>query len=41
LTDLLQKKLNVQDANVEIRVVGEKDANAIALELKAALELEH
>lgn len=41
LTDLLQKKLNVQDANVEIRVVGEKDANAIALELKAALEMEH
>lgn len=39
LTELLQKKLNVQDENVEIRVVGEQEANAIALELKEALEI--
>lgn len=41
LVDLLKKKLNVQDSNVEIRVVGETEANAIALELKDALEREH
>lgn len=41
LTELLQKKLNVSDAHVEIRVVGEHDADAIALELKQALEMEH
>jgi hypothetical protein len=41
LTKLLQKKLNVKDANVEIRVVGEQEADAIALELKQALEMEH
>ncbi len=38
LTELLQKKLNVRDENVEVRVVGEAGANAIALELKAAMD---
>ena len=38
LTELLQKKLNVHDENVEVRVVGEQEANQVAMELKQAMD---
>ncbi|HAD33957.1 MAG TPA: hypothetical protein DCF44_05595 [Chitinophagaceae bacterium] len=41
LADLLQKKLIIQDKQREIRVIGEKEADAVALELKEAVETEH
>lgn len=38
LTELLQKKLNIRDENVEVRVVGEQEANQVAMELKLAMD---
>lgn len=39
--ELPQNKLNIQDKNVEIKVVSEQEAEQVALELKAALDAEH
>lgn len=38
LVDLIQKKLNIHDGNVTVKVVMEHEANQIALDLKKALD---